>query len=60
MNPSESLVVVLRLVARQFEEQEEEELAKGPGASNAVLARIREERQRHPLIRFNFKCVLSA
>ncbi|PHJ23518.1 myb family dna-binding domain-containing protein [Cystoisospora suis] len=46
--------VAKRLVARQFEEQEEEELAKGPGASNAALARIREERQRHPLIRFNF------
>ncbi|PFH34672.1 Myb family DNA-binding domain-containing protein [Besnoitia besnoiti] len=46
--------VAKRLVIRQFEEKEEEELAKGPAASNAVLARLREEKQRHPLVRFNF------
>ncbi|KFG63170.1 Myb family DNA-binding domain-containing protein, partial [Toxoplasma gondii RUB] len=46
--------VAKRVVARQFEEKEEEELAKGPAASNSVLARLREEKQRHPLVRFNF------
>ncbi|EPT31272.1 Myb family DNA-binding domain-containing protein [Toxoplasma gondii ME49] len=49
--------VAKRVVARQFEEKEEEELAKGPAASNSVLARLREEKQRHPLVRFNFNFV---